>query len=172
MARAFGGAAVPAVADGRYHRVLINRSAHVISLGLVLGGACLAGAAAYQGRADRAKGNVALGKPYRLTPPPSYKLCTDANDRIQLTDGVKGDANWRKLTTVGWRDPSTPPTVLIDLGKVEPIEEVRISSVAGGRAGVFFPAQILVMVSDDGETFRVATALNRPMMEPADASDS
>ena len=107
------------MADDRYHRVRINRTAHFASLSIVLGGACLAGAVAYQGRSDRAKGNIALRKPYRLTPPPSYKLCTDPDDRLQLTDGVIGDSNWRQLGTVGWRDPPTPPTVLIDLGMVE-----------------------------------------------------
>ncbi len=31
--------------------------------------------------------NLALNRPYRLDPAPNYKLCTDAGDRTQLTDG-------------------------------------------------------------------------------------
>ena len=95
-----------------------------------------------------------------LSPGPSYALCTDADDARQLTDGVTGGADWTNKSTVGWSWPAGPVTLTIDLGLVEPIGEVRICSIGGGRAGVFYPAAIIVLVSDDGRRYRVAGAVN------------
>ena len=33
--------------------------------------------------------NLAIGKGYRLEPPPNYEHCTEAGDRTQLTDGKR-----------------------------------------------------------------------------------
>jgi len=106
--------------------------------------------------------NLALNKPYEISPPPNYKLCTDVGDRFQLTDGEASGANWRRESTVGWRHAATPPTVRIDLGEVRAIDEVRIHTVGGGHAGVYFPEQILVLVSDDGKIYHVVRAWDRP----------
>ncbi|MCH9002023.1 MAG: hypothetical protein IIC02_05560, partial [Planctomycetes bacterium] len=113
--------------------------------------------------ASRAGDNLAMGRPYKLTPPPNYKACTDKGDAVQLTDGVRRDSNWMRISTVGWKDQSQPTSIRIDLGSVEPIDEVRISTVGGGHAGVFFPALVLIMVSDDGAAFHVAKVVDRPM---------
>lgn len=113
--------------------------------------------------ASRAGDNLAIGRPYQLTPPPNYKACTDKGDAVQLTDGVRRDSNWLQISTVGWKDQSQPASIRIDLGSVEPIDEVRISTVGGGHAGVFFPSLVLVMVSDDGVAFHVAKVVDRPM---------
>ena len=113
--------------------------------------------------ASRAGDNLAMGRPYKLTPPPNYKACTDKGDSVQLTDGVRRDSNWMQISTVGWKDQSQPTSIRIDLGSVEPIDEVRISTVGGGHAGVFFPALVLIMVSDDGAAFHVAKVVDRPM---------
>ncbi|MCH7700812.1 MAG: DUF4091 domain-containing protein [Planctomycetes bacterium] len=100
--------------------------------------------------------NLALGKRYSLSPPPSYAPCTDDGDSAQLTDGIAAGCNWLQQSTVGWRSPKSPPTVVIDLGAVVPIDDVHIHSIGGGRAGVHYPSQILLMVSDDGTTFHLA----------------
>ncbi len=113
--------------------------------------------------------NLALGKPYTLSPTPNYKHCTDPEDRTQLTDGIKAGANWIKKSTVGWIDSwngaSRYATITIDLGRVEPIGEVRVCSVGGGRVGVFAPRQLLVTVSDDGRSYYLAGAAHNPIME-------
>ncbi len=109
--------------------------------------------------------NLAVGKPYTTTPEPNYKHCTDPDDRIQLTDGFKAGANWGRKSTVGWTTPGRYATITIDLGRVEPIGEVRVYSVGGGRAGVFVPRQLLITVSDDGRTYYLAGAAHNPIME-------
>jgi len=95
--------------------------------------------------------NLARGRPYRLSPTPSYPYCTDAADRTQLTDGVytKGYF-WTQKTTVGWRN-ATLPTIVVDLGKAEPIGGVSLN-MAAGRAGVSWPMAILLFVGDDDKT--------------------
>lgn len=96
--------------------------------------------------------NLALGKQYTLSPRPNYKLCKDANDNIQLTDGknVKGYF-WTQQGTVGWSRPGIVE-VTVDLGKVYPISGFSWNCAAG-RAGVEWPNLIMVMVSDDGKTY-------------------
>jgi len=93
--------------------------------------------------------NIALGRPYTLSPP-NYQRCTDPDDIIQLTDGqyVEGYF-WVQKGTVGWVGGGTK-FVTIDLGRVRPISGVSFDTAAG-VADVQWPASILVYVSDDGE---------------------
>ncbi len=102
--------------------------------------------------------NLALRRTYTLDPPPNYRHCTDPDDARQLTDGDALGSNWLLPSTVGWDGPERHPTVLIDLGRVAPIEQVRIHTIGGGKANVFYPGYIVVFVSDDGKEFRVAGA--------------
>lgn len=101
--------------------------------------------------------NLAVGRPYTLSIEPSYPLCKDAGDAIQLTDGVYvPGCTYRDKDTVGWKmgEGSEMRTVLItiDLGRVEPIAGVSYSTLAGG-AEVPWPNAIVILVSDDGEAF-------------------
>jgi hypothetical protein len=99
--------------------------------------------------------NIARGAKYTLSPSPSYKLCTDPGDRVQLTDGQSTKAYfWTQQETVGWQ--SLPyATITVDLGRVQPISGVAFTTAAG-VAGVTWPLAINVLVSDDGKTYRDA----------------
>lgn len=96
--------------------------------------------------------NVALNKPYTLTPTPRYRYCTDAGDKTQLTDGayVKGYF-WTQQGTVGWSSVA-PVFCTIDLGRVEPICGVSWSTAAG-VAGVNWPECLYVLASEDRKTW-------------------
>ncbi|HIE09055.1 MAG TPA: discoidin domain-containing protein, partial [Armatimonadetes bacterium] len=96
--------------------------------------------------------NIALRRPYTLSPKPNYPHCTDSGDGSQLTDGkyVKGYF-WVQKGCVGWRKAPLV-TITIDLGRVEPISGLSFSTAAG-VAGVYWPRAILVMVSEDGKNF-------------------
>lgn len=118
--------------------------------------------------------NLALRRTYTLDPPPNYRHCTDPDDARQLTDGDALGSNWLLPSTVGWDGPERHPTVLIDLGRVAPIAQVRIHTIGGGKANVFYPGYIVVFVSDDGKEFRVAGAadsahLPQDRLDPAAA---
>ena len=102
--------------------------------------------------------NLALGKPYDLSPPPSYQYCTDPDDDKQLTDGEYTVGYfWTQKSTVGWYLYS--PQITIDLGRPEPIDGVMINCPGGGAAGVKFPHEISFLVSDDNELFHEVAKL-------------
>jgi len=99
--------------------------------------------------------NLALSKPYTIDPKPSYPYCTDPGDSEQLTDGeyVGGTDNlfWTRPGCVGWYSPGTA-IVTIDLGEVSPIAGLSFSTAAGA-ADVGWPSAMLILVSDEGESF-------------------
>jgi hypothetical protein len=97
--------------------------------------------------------NIAMGRPYTLSPRPSYALTNDAGDDRQLTDGVVSNWNpiWTQTSTVGWTNAS-PITIVIDLQSVQPIAGASFRTAAG-KAGVSWPRSIFVLTSDDGVTY-------------------
>lgn len=99
--------------------------------------------------------NLAPGKRYTLDPNPNYHLCTDSQDKVQLTDGIftKGYF-WTQMTTVGWRN-AQPVKITIDLEAVQPIRGLSFNTAAG-VAQVQWPISILVLVSRDNKTYYLA----------------
>ena len=98
--------------------------------------------------------NIALGTSYTMTMGGRYELCSDPDDKTQLTDGVytEGASSiWAQKSTVGWRT-SKPAQVTIDLGKAQPIRGMSLGSAAG-VSGVTWPASVIVHVSDDGKNW-------------------
>jgi len=100
----------------------------------------------------QANENIAQGKKYTLEPRPNYSHCTDAGDKIQLTDGVytKGYF-WTQKSTVGWSG-ANPAIITIDLGTVQPICGVSFNTAAG-VAGVQWPLSIFILISDDNKSY-------------------
>ncbi len=93
--------------------------------------------------------NLALKRPYTMSPAPNYSLCLDPDDKIQLTDGVYTQGHfWTRKSTVGWGN--NPVFITIDLGADSPIKGVSYNTAAG-IAGVRWPSRIYVLVSPDGK---------------------
>lgn len=108
--------------------------------------------AAEPAAAVAASENIARGKPYTLSPQPGYSHCTDPGDREQLTDGkTTAEYFWTQPGTVGWQSIRYA-LITIDLGGVEPISGVSMTTAAG-VAGVTWPLAVYVLVSDDGRAF-------------------
>ncbi len=96
--------------------------------------------------------NIALHKPYTMTPRPSYRYCTDEGDATQLTDGVYSNGYfWTQPSTVGWQH-AKPVVITVDLGSVQPIRGASLRTAAG-TAGVFWPAGIYLFVADEDHVF-------------------
>ncbi|MGM0493458.1 MAG: discoidin domain-containing protein [Armatimonadota bacterium] len=117
--------------------------------------------------------NLALGKPYDVRPS-TYGLCAHADDvTTHLTDGEYTEGHfWTRPGTVGWRSGG-PEFITIDLGEVRPIGGAAYSTAAAGNAGVEWPSQILVFVSEDGEQWHrvgdlVALHTAREPLPPTD----
>ncbi len=114
--------------------------------------------------AQAAPENVALHKPYTLSPPPNYGLCTDPGDATQLTDGVYSQGYfWTQKETVGWGGGGVK-FITIDLGQVVPISGLSFNTAAG-VAEVHWPKSSLVFVSDDGKAWHKVGDLIE-MLEP------
>ncbi|HWL51898.1 MAG TPA: hypothetical protein VNQ90_05660 [Chthoniobacteraceae bacterium] len=111
-----------------------------------------------------ASDNLALHKPYRLIPEPSYAPTTDSGDSVDLTDGLRAspadgtDRLWTSTACVGWR-ASRPVLVVVDLGAVHPLGGFAVSTT-GGESSVTPPEYVGVLVSDDGEQWYDAGALS------------
>jgi hypothetical protein len=107
-------------------------------------------------RPTNALENLALHKSYTLSPKPSYSLCTDEEDSIQLTDGKSHGSQWTHKSTVGWRTPEPAVEIIIDLAGMFAVEQVRISTVGGGVASVEYPEFAAVLLSEDGRRYKFA----------------
>ncbi len=119
--------------------------------------------------AQTAHENIALDRPYTYSAPPSYALCTDPDDPIQLTDGVDTEGYfWTQPGTVGWANQLNV-TVTIDLGSDVAIRGVSLRTAAGS-AGVAWPSGIRLFVAGEDQQFRLAgdlLALNASHGEPS-----
>jgi hypothetical protein len=102
--------------------------------------------------------NIAAGRPCDLPIKPNYELCSDYGDAAQLTDGQFSKlAMWHFKPAVGWFGKIIP--MIFDLGEVKPIAGVGFSTEQNGGAGVGAPPSILILVSDDGQNYKIAGEL-------------
>lgn len=108
--------------------------------------------------------NLALGKHYELSPAPNYSQCTDPGDATQLTDGKTFGAGWTQASTVGWAHHPRP-RITFDLGAIHPLSAIRLHTVGGGAADVFFPAVTAILLSDNGTDFSLAGVIGSGMLD-------
>lgn len=105
--------------------------------------------------------NIALGKTVQYAPLPDYYLTAkDDTDSTDLTDGVLSDHPrghlWFDSKCVGWSYAGRC-NLALDLGEIHPIDEVAIRIQGGSpQAGICTPVWIELVVSDDGQLYRLA----------------
>lgn len=114
---------------------------------------CVVAAYAQDPRDTDPRMNLALGKPVAYLPTPNYSLTAKGeSDGTDLTDGVltqRPDLHmWFESSAVGWSYAGRV-NLAVDLGAVEPIDEVAIRLLGGSpQAGIWMPGWVEVMVSD------------------------
>ena len=97
--------------------------------------------------------NIALEAPYTYVPQPTYRLCTDPGDNVQLTDGIYTEGYfWTQQGTVGWVNHRNI-IVTLDLGSDSAIRGISLRTAAG-TAGVTWPSGIWVFVAGEDRQFR------------------
>jgi hypothetical protein len=102
--------------------------------------------------ADAAHENIAKGCSYTVEPLPNYSLCTDRDDKVQLTDGIYTMGYfWTQKTTVGWQN-ARPVAITLDLGADVPVRGLSYNTAAG-VATVEFPASVMALISVDGRSY-------------------
>lgn len=101
--------------------------------------------------------NLALGKPYTFSTKPNYRLCTDPDDRVQLTDGGHSyERFWTHKEAVGWLSAKRGAQMItVDLGVVSSLSGFAYT-LAAGDAGVSWPTAIGVYVSEDRKSWTFA----------------
>jgi hypothetical protein len=109
-------------------------------------------AAAGHAAPEKGPENLALNKPYTLSPAPNYRHCTDPGDKTQLTDGAYSQGYfWTQKETVGWNN-AAPVLCTLDLGRMEPIRGLSWNTAAG-VAGVQWPTGLYALASEDRKTW-------------------
>lgn len=92
--------------------------------------------------------NVASGKTYTLSPAPAENY---ADTGTKLTDGSY-NFSWGDM--VGFENPASNPTVVVDLGEVyEEISYVALKVMYSSASWVNLPEYFIVSISEDGELF-------------------
>lgn len=100
--------------------------------------------------------DIALNKPYILSAPPNYSLAAPFSDKSSLTDGIYTVGYfWTSPTTLGWKNYNKI-TINIDLGNPQLIGEITFNTARRIEAGVNFPENLFVFLSNDNQSFTYA----------------
>lgn len=101
--------------------------------------------------------NVALGASYHTAPKPKSDA-KYADDGIRLTDGDTSRLadGWNKV--VGWNEGI--PEVVVDLLAPARVSLVRAHVLGGGSGGVWYPASVAVITSEDGALWSEETTIS------------
>jgi len=125
--------------------------------------------------------NVALHATYDMSPIPHYIYCSDGwvpspgqeyypgdrnrfKDSLDLTDGEFAPPGWKGL----WMFPGScgwymAPTVIItmDLKTDQPIAAIKYNTVSHADNGIYWPSNIYVLASSDGQNYYYLTDMIR-----------
>lgn len=110
--------------------------------------------------------NLALAKPCTVQPPLPKRAGSYPDDGRKLTDGQLAET-FEDGRLAGWH--ACDPTITLDLGRIVPVECVRVHAWGGGAADTWFPVSTLVSVSSDGLQWQPAPQTTLPPPEPAAA---
>jgi len=92
----------------------------------------------------------ALGKSVRYNIPCKQKYA--GNGAITLVDGLTGTKSYSDGYWQGWEGEDLD--VVIDLGKPESIEKISLSFLEAHGSWIFFPTDVIVSFSDEGDSFK------------------
>jgi hypothetical protein len=102
--------------------------------------------------ASRNESPISLGSVYSISASPDSRYPDPEGKK--LTDG---SANWSWNDMVGWRNPTQPIVVTLDLGQSEPFDAVTVKFMRSEISNVQLPVEgFAVQVSTDGSSFMSA----------------
>jgi len=94
--------------------------------------------------------NVALNQPYSINPQPTGEENYADNSGL-LTDGAYAPAGSGWKTCAGFN--TADPAVTLDLGAAQRVGSARVHVQGGSPGGVYFPEEVAVATSVDGQTW-------------------
>ncbi len=116
--------------------------------------------------------NVSLGCPYTVSIP-AYTI-NDQTKNTKLTDGIYADsASIKDTNWEGFHDiDKKPRDVVIDLGKVMPVQQFIADYLLEPKANVYLPAVVKVFVSTDNINFIDVGSFPHPNLPRDESADS
>lgn len=91
--------------------------------------------------------DVALHRPYSISPKSNYPLALDPSGTVLTGKARPSGRFWSNGTTVGWSWTS-PVIVSLELGQTQSVESVKVGYGANREVGIARPAQVLVFGGD------------------------
>ena len=103
--------------------------------------------------------------PVELTPS-SYSFTPSAlnyldTGGVELTDGFYGGGQYHIGNWVGWWNPGLV-SITFDFGSATSIGAIDVGTLEDSSGGVYIPATVTVLSSDDGSTWSSEASLSRP----------
>ena len=93
----------------------------------------------------------AIGKTVTLTAAPHRNYSAAAP--YGFVDGIRGTSSFKSGDWIGWH--KTAVDILVDMGETEPYSNVTVGMLSENGSHIFYPSQISVSVSEDGESYTV-----------------
>ena len=126
---------------------------------------------------ERSRGvNLILNRRLHLVPKPDYVHTRNGGtDQTDLTNGKLSprtdDRIWFEKSSVGWYSIGNDARILMDLGKVQPVEKLVIRLLGGTDGNFKFPKQFQVYVSKDGKLYHEAFSMEKLAPNEQDQCD-
>ena len=109
--------------------------------------------------------NLARGRPYTLTTPPSPRY--PGTGARTLTDGALGSLDFHEGLWQGWQGADLE--AVVDLGRPTPVSAVEGSLQQTALSWILLPRDLTVWLSDDGATWHMAGTA--PSDQPPERKD-
>lgn len=106
----------------------------------------------------------AVGKGVRYEP--VYHDSYKGPEEVGLVNVLRGSLNFHDGQWQGWLVDDVE--ISIDLEELTEIKEVRVGTMENQGSGIYYPLEINLLVSDDGENFRSVGRISREFKENAD----
>lgn len=119
---------------------------------------------------DEIKSAVITTNFYKIDPDKSIELKTKYANQYSgggndaLIDGIKGSKDFRSGSWQGYEDKDV--IAIIDLGKEQPIHNIKVNFLVDQRSFIFSPTEVLCYVSNDNKGFQLIGKQNINATQP------
>jgi len=81
-------------------------------------------------------------------------------DNYTLVNAIRGSKNFHDGQWQAWLN--TDMEVIIDLLEQQDVEQVIVGSMENQGSGIYFPTEVIVLVSTDGTSYKEVGSIKRP----------
>jgi predicted alpha-1,2-mannosidase len=124
---------------------------------------------------DGKRSSTLATKFYKINPNVSINLKSEYANQYNgggnnaLIDGIRGARDFRTGAWQGYQD--TDLVAIVDLGKVQPIDSIRVNFLQDQRSWIFYPTQVECYVSDSPTFYKNLPTQHIASETPSDDSE-